>query len=77
MSQEDCVKCKGTGYASAARDAGLEDAPLMLRPIGVYQCPLCRGTGKTGMSDEQSKKIRELVQQCLSNKTAESNGGQS
>lgn len=76
MNQEKCFKCNGTGYASAARDTGMEDAPLMLRPIGLYLCPLCRGTGERGMSEKQSKKIREQVRQCLINpKTGAITGG--
>ena len=41
-----CQRCKGSGWANAARDAGMEDMPAMLKPIGVYQCPDCGGNGK-------------------------------
>lgn len=53
MAQWTCDRCCGTGYASAARDSGMEDAPRMLRPIGIYSCPTCGGTGKRGFTDEQ------------------------
>lgn len=39
-----CTRCQGTGWASAARDAGMEDAPFLVRPIGVFQCPSCGGS---------------------------------
>lgn len=40
-----CDRCDGTGWANAARDSGMEDMPLMLRPLGVYRCDNCNGRG--------------------------------
>lgn len=51
MAQRACHRCRGTGWANAARDSGMEDAPLLHRPLGVYQCGTCGGTGKLGVPD--------------------------
>jgi hypothetical protein len=61
---EKCARCNGTGYASAFRDSGLpDDTPMMHRPIGVYQCPSCGGSGKRGgeLSEEFKKVISDAV----------------
>lgn len=42
-----CDRCDGTGWANAARDSGMEDMPMMLRPLGVYYCDNCGGRGDT------------------------------
>lgn len=46
MTQDACPRCGGSGYRSAAADAGMQDLPVMLQPIGVYPCSSCNGTGK-------------------------------
>lgn len=46
-----CDRCRGTGWASVARDSGMENIPFTTQPIGVYRCPSCNGTGKIGFSD--------------------------
>ncbi len=43
-----CERCNGTGWASAAKDAGMSNVPDYLKPIGVYRCYGCDGTGKIG-----------------------------
>jgi hypothetical protein len=63
--QTECTRCRGTGYANAARDSGMEDAPRMMRPFGVYPCSTCDGTGKVGMSEEAESKLREIVEDAL------------
>lgn len=55
----ECSRCNGTGYANAARDSGMEDAPVMDRPIGVYRCPSCGGTGKFGFSTIEAEVTAE------------------
>lgn len=51
-SPEDpiCPKCKGSGYWSAAREAGMENLPYQLQPMGVYHCPRCGGNGKDNIA---------------------------
>jgi hypothetical protein len=46
-----CERCNGTGWASAAKDAGMSNAPDYLKPIGVYRCYGCDGTGNLGFED--------------------------
>ncbi len=60
---ETCPRCNGTGYANAARDSGMEDVPMMLRPIGVYQCPSCNGSGKVGIPLEVIERIIKKLEQ--------------
>lgn len=61
MSETRCERCKGTGYANAACDYGMEDLPMLLHPIGVYQCPSCCGTGKIGISDEAAELLQKAI----------------
>lgn len=74
-SPEDpiCPKCKGSGYWSAAREAGMENLPYQLQPMGVYHCPRCGGSGQNDVSialeefwkspegKEASKEIEKLL----------------
>jgi hypothetical protein len=67
----DCDRCKGTGYASAARDMCMEDMPMMLRPIGVYSCPSCSGSGlmfdgeKMAKLTEYLEDNKELIEESM------------
>lgn len=61
MAETRCERCKGTGYANAARDSGTEDLPMLLQPIGVYQCPTCGGSGRVGLSDEAAELLRKAI----------------
>lgn len=61
MAQAECKRCRGTGWANAARDSGTENLPAMLRPIGVYRCETCNGTGKLGISDDHLAEIENAV----------------
>ena len=61
MAETRCERCKGTGWANAARDSGAEDLPMLLRPIGVYQCPTCGGSGIVGFSDEAEALLRNAI----------------
>jgi DnaJ-class molecular chaperone len=63
--QYECVRCRGSGYANAARDSGMEDAPRMMKPFGVYPCSTCNGTGKVGMSEEAEALLRKIVEEAL------------
>lgn len=62
MAETRCERCKGTGYANAARDSGMEDLPMLLQPIGVFQCPNCCGSGRVGISDEAAELMRKAVE---------------
>lgn len=65
MAQIECTRCNGTGYASAARDSGMEDMPMMFRPIGVYPCSNCGGTGKLGLTEEDEEVLLRAVDEAL------------
>lgn len=67
MAQWECDRCRGSGWASAARDSGTENMPPMLQQIGVYPCSTCNGTGKLGFTDEQEEEIRNVVERMSSN----------
>jgi len=41
-----CSGCKGIGYRSAAREVGMQDAPLWAKPVGVWPCSDCNGSGE-------------------------------
>lgn len=62
MAETRCERCNGTGYANAARDSGMEDLPMMLQPIGAYQCTTCDGSGKVGLSDEAAELLRKAIE---------------
>lgn len=78
-----CDRCNGTGWASAARDSGMEDMPLMLRPIGVYRCDNCNGRGDTDpfahLTDEQRAELDEAIKRAweefVARRTALHNAG--
>lgn len=55
MTVQTCTRCNGSGYANAARDSGRENAPLLIRPIGVYHCTTCGGSGKIGFDEKEFK----------------------
>jgi len=40
-----CPTCSGGGYESAAKKMCMEDMPMMYKPIGVWPCTSCNGTG--------------------------------
>lgn len=40
-----CPTCAGGGYESAAKKMGMEDMPMMHKPIGLWPCTGCNGTG--------------------------------
>lgn len=61
MAETKCTRCMGTGYANAARDSGREDAPTMWRPLGVYRCPSCGGSGKVGFPDDITEALRDAI----------------
>ena len=61
MAETRCERCKGTGYANAARDSGMGDLPMLLQPIGVFQCLTCNGSGKVGISDEAMELLRAAI----------------
>lgn len=61
MTQIRCDRCKGTGYASVARDAGMDTLPTLLQPVGLYQCPTCNGTGQVGFSDEAMAALKAMI----------------
>ncbi len=44
--QVKCESCNGSGYRSAAKECGMQDAPLWAKPVGVWACSDCNGTGK-------------------------------
>lgn len=67
MAETRCERCKGTGYANAARDSGMEDMPMLLQPMGVFQCPNCGGSGKVGISDEAMKLLRTAIRRTRGN----------
>ena len=60
-----CDRCNGTGWASAARDSGMEDMPVMLRPLGVYRCHNCNGGG------DLDKAIKSAWEKVVAHRTAE------
>ena len=62
MAETRCERYKGTGYANAARDSGMEDLPMLLQPIGVYRCSSCNGSGRVGISDEAAELLRKAVE---------------
>ena len=65
MAQTECRRCNGTGWANAARDSGMEDAPIMQRPLGVYRCDTCGGTGKIGMTEEDEALLVAAAEKAL------------
>jgi len=64
-NRPDCWTCKGTGWDSAARRAGMEDAPVYFRPIGVWQCTTCGGSGKIGLTEEAARIISEALRDAI------------
>ena len=64
-----CDRCNGTGWANAARDSGMEDMPMMLRPFGVYRCANCGGAGDTDpfahLTEEQRAELEAAIKQAL------------
>lgn len=63
--EQECSRCRGTGWASAERDSGTEGAHWMDVQIGVYQCPNCGGTGKLGFSMERNAEIDAAIDAAL------------
>lgn len=61
----ECTRCRGTGWANAARDSGMEDVPLMLRPLGVYRCTNCGGTGDTDLFARLTSAQREELEEAI------------
>jgi len=67
----ECTRCNGSGYASAARDMCMEDMPMMMKPIGVYLCPSCNGSGlsfdgaKMDALTEYLEDNKELIEQSM------------
>lgn len=41
-----CERCNGSGYQTAAKEMGMEDYPKMQRPLGIWRCDYCGGTGE-------------------------------
>ena len=41
-----CIFCDGLGSISAAKEAGMENMPYMMQPIGVRICANCGGSGE-------------------------------
>jgi len=68
MAEIRCDRCRGTGYASAARDSGTEDAPMMHVQYGIYRCPSCNGTGRVGFSDEADSLLKKAIARLFVNK---------
>lgn len=60
MAQTECTQCNGTGWDSAARQMNMLDAPTMLRPLGVFPCNACGGTGKFGLTPELEEAIKAI-----------------
>lgn len=64
-----CPGCNGSGYKSAAKEMGMMDAPTMMRPIGVWQCMDCHGSGKDPesyfqeMFDLMSAEKKEFIEE--------------
>ena len=65
MAQTECKRCNGSGYANAARDSGMEDAPTRLQPLGVYRCDTCGGAGKLGMTEEDEALLVAAAEKAL------------
>ena len=49
MSREKCDRCNGTGYSSAAKESGTENAHWTQVQYGVFTCPTCNGSGEIGL----------------------------
>lgn len=59
-----CPTCSGGGYESAAKKMCMEDMPLMHRPIGVWPCTSCNGTGLLidgAAMEEMTKALEDYV----------------
>ena len=39
----------------------MSDMPLLHRPIGVYRCPSCNGTGKVGFSEADLNSMSDVL----------------
>lgn len=63
-----CDRCNGTGWANAARDSGMGDMPAMMRPLGVYRCDNCGGTGDSDpfahLTEEQRAELEAAIKQA-------------
>lgn len=69
MAQWRCNRCCGTGWASAARDSGTENAHWSQVQFGVYKCQKCGGSGKLGLTDYEEESISKAVERMNSNYT--------
>lgn len=59
-----CPTCSGGGWQSAAKEMGMEDMPLMHRPIGVWPCTSCHGTGLLidgAAMEEMTKALKDYI----------------
>lgn len=65
MENNTCYTCKGSGWDSAARRAGMEDAPVYFRPLGVWQCTTCGGTGKIGLTEQMAHALSEAIRESI------------
>jgi len=54
-----CKKCNGTGYQSAAKEMGMENLPFLQRPLGIWQCDYCNGTGEEYNPVEHIKNLKQ------------------
>jgi len=64
-----CPICKGSGWDNAARAMNMEDAPIMDRPLGVFTCRKCCGSGQVGYlrfdelsKEEQDKQLKDFME---------------
>lgn len=64
--RQKCDRCNGSGYANAARDSGMESAPSIMQPMGVYTCPICDGEGSYGFDEEDIKEMAKKLDEVLS-----------
>ena len=63
-----CPECDGTGYSGPGTKN--QDLPLMMRPMGIYVCPTCKGHKTIGLTDEEKTKLMNDLQKCRGNKTS-------
>jgi DnaJ-class molecular chaperone len=75
-----CGTCGGTGYQSAAKEMGMEDMPMMMKPIGVWPCNSCQGSGllidgeKMAKMTDYLEEHAELIQESMAALRAKRNG---
>ena len=68
MEEDDqCPRCHGSGYDSAARCMGMLDYPRSMQPLGVFTCGACGGTGKVFKmpeliwTEEEKEELRNML----------------